>query len=61
MSRRLSICLINPKFEPSFWGFDFALPLMPGDKRCWVVTGALPALAALAPPNCDVELFDENV
>ena len=59
--RSLSICLINPKFEPSFWGYDYALPLMPGDKRCWVTTGALPALAALAPPHCTVELLDENV
>ena len=59
--RPLAVCLINPKFEPSFWGYDFALPLMPGDKRCWVVTGALPALAALAPPHCTVELLDENV
>jgi hypothetical protein len=31
--RKLSICLINPRFEPSYWGFDFALPLYPGDKR----------------------------
>ena len=61
MAERLSVCLINPRFEPSFWGFDFALPLMPGQKRCWVVTGALPALAALVPENCDVELIDENV
>ena len=34
---------------------------MPRDKRCWVVTGALPALAALAPPHCSVTLLDENV
>lgn len=59
--KRLSVCLINPRFEPSFWGFEFALPLMPGDKRSWVVTGALPALAALCPPNCEVNLVDENV
>ena len=59
--RPLSVCLINPKFEPSYWGYDFTLPFMPGDKRCWVVTGALPALAALAPPHCTVELLDENV
>ena len=59
--RRLSVCIINPKFEPSFWGFEFALPLMAGDIRSWVVTGALPALAALAPPHCDVTLIDENV
>ncbi len=59
--RRLSICLINPKFELSFWGYDFVLPMMPGDKRCYAVTAALPALAALAPPDCAVELIDENV
>lgn len=59
--RRLSVCIVNPRFVPSYWGFDFALPLMPGDRRCWVVTGALPALAALAPPHCDVVVLDENV
>lgn len=59
--RRLSVCLINPRFEPSYFGMEHALPLMPGDKRCWNVTGALPALAALAPPYCDVTLLDENV
>ncbi len=59
--RPLSVCVINPRFEPSFWGYDFALPLMPGGKRAWVVTGALPALAALAPPHCTVRLLDENV
>ncbi len=25
--KKLSICLINPRFEPSYWGFEFALPL----------------------------------
>ena len=59
-ARRLSICLINPKFEPSYWGFDYALPLYPGDKRCTMITGALPALAALAEGH-DVALIDENI
>jgi radical SAM superfamily enzyme YgiQ (UPF0313 family) len=59
--RRLSVCIINPRYDPSYWGFDFSLPLMPGGKRYSNVTGALPALAALAPPHCDVELIDENV
>lgn len=57
----LRICIINPRFEPSYWGMNYALPLLPGDKRNWAVTGALPALAALAPPNCAVVLLDENV
>jgi len=59
--RRLAVCLINPRFDLSYWGYELALPLMPGDKRCWNVTGALPALAALVPPDCEVELLDENV
>ena len=33
MAKRLRICLINPKFEPSYWGFDYALPLYPGKKN----------------------------
>jgi radical SAM superfamily enzyme YgiQ (UPF0313 family) len=59
--RPLSVCIINPRYEPSFWGFDYALPLMPGNKRYSNVTGALPALAGLAPAHCEVVLLDENV
>ena len=59
--RPLLVCIINPRYEPSFWGFDYALPLLPGNKRYSNVTGALPAVAALAPAFCDVELLDENV
>jgi hypothetical protein len=58
--RKLSICLINPRFEPSYWGFDFALPLYPGNRRASMIPGALPTLAALAAPH-DVYLLDENV
>lgn len=29
--RTLSICLINPRFEPSYWGFEYALPMYPGN------------------------------
>ena len=60
MSKRLRICLINPKFEPSYWGFDYALPLYPGRKRSSMVTGALAHLAGLVPAH-DVRLVDENV
>ena len=59
--RALSVCVINPRFRPSYWGYDHVLPLVPGDKRCWTVTGALPALAALAPAHCDIVVIDENV
>jgi radical SAM superfamily enzyme YgiQ (UPF0313 family) len=56
----LSICLINPRFEPSYWGFDFALPLYPGDKRCTMISGSLPAVAGLCGDH-QVYLLDENV
>jgi len=58
--RTLSICLINPRFEPSYWGFDFALPLYPGDKRSTMISGALSAVAGLCGDH-DVTLLDENV
>ena len=58
---RLSICILNPRFEPSYWGFDYALPMYPGDKRCTMTTGALAALAGLVPDDHDVKLLDENV
>jgi len=59
-SRRLSICLINPRFEPSYWGFDFALPLYPGDKRSTMISGSLTAVAGLCGDH-EVRLIDENV
>jgi hypothetical protein len=59
--RPLSICLINPRHDPSYWGFDYALALKPGKKRCYIVSGTLPTLAALVPSHCSVELLDENV
>jgi radical SAM superfamily enzyme YgiQ (UPF0313 family) len=59
--RRLRVCLINPRFNPNYFGMDHVLPLLPGDKRNIMVTGALPALAALTPDHCSVELVDENV
>ena len=58
--RCLSICLINPRFEPSYWGFDFALPLYPGDKRSTMISGSLPAVAGLCGDH-QVHLIDENV
>jgi radical SAM superfamily enzyme YgiQ (UPF0313 family) len=59
-TRTLSICLINPRFEPSYWGFDFALPLYPGDKRSTMISGALSAVAGLCGDHA-VTLLDENV
>ena len=59
-ARTLSICLINPRFEPSYWGFEYALALYPGDKRSTMIAGSLPSVAALCGDH-HVVLLDENV
>jgi hypothetical protein len=53
------IVLINPRFEISFWGFEFALPFL--GKRANMPVAALPLLAALTPPGNNVTIIDENV
>jgi radical SAM superfamily enzyme YgiQ (UPF0313 family) len=53
------IVLINPGFEPSFWGLEYALPLL--GKRANLPVACLPLLAALTPPGHSVTLIDENV
>ena len=58
--KTLSICLINPRFEPSYWGFDYALPLYPGDKRSTMISGALATVAGMCGDH-NVYLLDENV
>jgi radical SAM superfamily enzyme YgiQ (UPF0313 family) len=59
-ARTLSICLINPRFEPSYWGFEYALPLYPGGKRSTMISGALPTVAGLCGDH-QVSVVDENV
>src|SRR5438105_4094589 len=59
--RHHRICLLKPTFEPTDRGFDYALPLYPGDRRCTMITGALPALAGLVPQGHEITLVDENV
>ena len=51
--------LINPRFEISFWGFEFVLPFI--GKRANMPVAALPLLAALTPPEGHVTIIDENV
>ena len=58
--KTLSICLINPRFEPSYWGFEYALPLYPGDKRATMISGSLSTVAGLCGDH-NVYLLDENV
>jgi len=53
------IVLINPRFSPSFWGMNYALPFL-GAKSVLPVIN-LPLLAALTPREHSVTLIDENV
>jgi radical SAM superfamily enzyme YgiQ (UPF0313 family) len=53
------IVLINPRFEVSYWGLEYALPLL--GKKCNLPTACLPLLAALTPDQHSVTIVDENV
>jgi radical SAM superfamily enzyme YgiQ (UPF0313 family) len=53
------IVLINPRFEVSYWGMEFALPFV--GKRANLPVACLPLLAALTPAEHTVILMDENV
>ena len=63
MSRRLSICLINPRSRPSYWTADYAMPFYGlGRKLKYsMANGALVSVAALVPSEHEVVLVDENV
>src|SRR4051794_24664484 len=53
------IVLINPRFEVSFWGMEFALPYF--GKGANLPVACLPLLAALTPAEHTITLMDENV
>jgi radical SAM superfamily enzyme YgiQ (UPF0313 family) len=53
------IVLINPRFNPSYWGMDYALPFLGAKAILPVINLAL--LAALTPRAHNVTLIDENV
>jgi radical SAM superfamily enzyme YgiQ (UPF0313 family) len=53
------IVLINPRFEPSYWGLEHVLPVL--GKRANLPVACLPLIAALTPPGHDVTLVDENI
>jgi radical SAM superfamily enzyme YgiQ (UPF0313 family) len=55
------LLLINPKFPESFWSYSWALNnVLPG-KRAGNPPLGLATLAALCPPDWDVEIVDENI
>ena len=53
------IVLINPKFEASYWGFEYAQKIF--GKRANMPVACLPLLAALTPAEHQITLVDENV
>jgi hypothetical protein len=53
------IVLINPKFEVSYWGMEYALPDL--GKRADLPVAALPLLAALTLAGHPVTLIDDKV
>ncbi|KIN72026.1 B12-binding domain-containing radical SAM protein [Sulfitobacter guttiformis] len=57
----LRIALINPRFTPNYWGLEYALPIFSDVQKCSMVTGALPALAALVKEPHQITVFDENL
>lgn len=53
------IVLLNPIFEPSYWGRDYAMPIF--GKKTIVPPAALPLLAALTPCHHTLSIIDENI
>ena len=53
------IVIVNPRFEVSFWGMEFALPYF--GKGANLPVACLPLLAALTPEEHTLTLMDENV
>ena len=35
--------VINPQFEPSFWNYDYLLPMFDGDKQYYIDKSEIPA------------------
>lgn len=54
-----NIAFVNPRFETSYWGLEYALPIF--RKQANMAVGCLPLLAALTPAEHTVELVDECV
>lgn len=63
MSKRLKICLINPRSRPSYWTFDFVIPFytLTQKPRYFMPNGALATLAALVPAGHEIVIVDENI
>ncbi len=57
----IRLLLINPRFPESFWSFRWAVEKVLYGKRALNPPLGLATLAALSPPDWDVQIVDENV
>jgi len=57
----MRLLLINPRFNESFWSFKWAVDKMLSGKRAMNPPLGLATLAALCPPDWQVEIVDENI
>lgn len=57
----MRLLLVNPRFEESFWSFKWALERVLKGKRALNPPLGLATLAALCPPDWDIEIVDENI
>lgn len=57
----IKLLLINPRFPESFWSFKYAIDQFLPNKRTVNPPLGLATLAALCPPDWEVEIIDENV
>lgn len=53
------IVLISPRFEHSYWGLEYMLPIT--GKRANIPVAALPLLAAITPRTHEVRILDESI
>lgn len=57
----MRLLLVNPRFPESFWSFKWAIEeILPG-KRAVNPPLGLATLAALCPPDWEVQIVDENI
>jgi len=61
VSRPVKLLLINPRFGQSFWSFRWAVQDVLPRKRTLNAPLGVATLAALCPPDWDVQIVDENV
>ena len=57
----MKLLLINPRFPESFWSFKWAVDSVLPGKRTVNPPLGLATVAALSPPEWEIEIIDENI